>query len=100
MCGMDVATAAALLDIRYSASDAGGPEATLRAAKSAYRRLALRHHPDKNGGRRSAQLAFVKVGIAYKTIVESVRSANPDGWGDEDDGFIDEDDIEVRDDCR
>lgn len=90
---MDVSTAAALLDIRYPPVDGVGPESVLRAAKSAYRRLALRHHPDKNGGRRSAQLAFVKVGIAYRTVVDSVRGAHPGEFGD---GYIDEDDIEVR----
>lgn len=44
------------------------PEATLAQARSAYRRLALKHHPDRNPGDRRAARRFAKIALAYRQI--------------------------------
>ena len=94
---MDIATAAALLDIQYVTDEGvggNGPKKVLQAAKAAYRKLALKHHPDKNGGSRKSQIMFIKVGIAYKTIIEAIQ--NEKGLDENDDGvYVDEEDLEV-----
>ena len=92
---MDIATAAALLDIKYAGEGATDTKALLRSAKAAYRKLALKYHPDKNGGSRKAQIMFVKVGIAYKTIIEALQNESLGEFEEEGGLYVDEDDLEV-----
>lgn len=46
---------------------------TEAAAKSAFKRLALRHHPDKNHGSAEAHDAFKRVSEAYRTVCLALR---------------------------
>jgi hypothetical protein len=46
---------------------------TLCTVKSAYKALALKHHPDKNGGTRQSGELFKKMNTAYVTILNSPR---------------------------
>ena len=42
--------------------------ATVEDIKKAYKRLAIKHHPDKNGGDSKAEERFKLIGEAYKTL--------------------------------
>ncbi len=64
--------------------------ASLAQARAQYRRLALRHHPDRNPGDRSATERFRRILAAYRRIASGeVRAAertpppapNPDRYG-------------------
>ena len=59
-----------------------GEGATLEEASRAYRRLALRYHPDRFVGRpasevTAAQAAFVEVQLAYEEVHAIIRSGGP-----------------------
>lgn len=43
-------------------------DATLDEIKKAYRKLALRYHPDKNPGDKGAEARFVTINEAYDTL--------------------------------
>ena len=49
--------------------------ATPRAIHAAYRRLALAHHPDRNGGDPAAAERFKKVHAAYRVLSDRRRRA-------------------------
>ncbi|EED94489.1 predicted protein, partial [Thalassiosira pseudonana CCMP1335] len=53
------------------------------AIKKAYRKLALKLHPDKNSAPHSDE-AFKAVGLAYATLSDSQKRAIYDRYGDED----------------
>lgn len=49
--------------------------------KSAYRRLAMKHHPDRNPGDAAAESKFKKVQEAYDTLSDSEKRAAYDRFG-------------------
>lgn len=52
--------------------------ASTREVKSAYRRLARRHHPDVNGGSESAAREFAIISLAYRTLSDPQERAHYD----------------------
>ena len=49
--------------------------APTREVKSAYRRLARRHHPDVNGGSEQAAREFALISLAYRTLSDPQERA-------------------------
>ncbi len=49
--------------------------------KKAYRKLAVKHHPDKNPGDKSAEEKFKELGEAYEVLSESQKRAAYDQMG-------------------
>jgi len=54
------------------------PEASLRAIKKAYRRLARRHHPDLHQGNKQEEERFKEIGEAYRVLADPKRRADYD----------------------
>lgn len=52
--------------------------ATIEEIKKAYRRLALKWHPDKNGGSLDAAEMFRKIKAAYDCLVDPIKRAAED----------------------
>ena len=63
--------------------------ATEADAKKAYRKLALKWHPDKNGGDPAATKRFQQISTAYRRVTD------PDSFEDEDDELTEEDMMEM-----
>lgn len=55
------------------------PKATSREIKTAYRRLARKHHPDVNGGSESAAREFALLSVAYRTLSDPHERSHYDG---------------------
>jgi molecular chaperone DnaJ len=55
--------------------------ATQEEIKSAYRRLALRHHPDRNPGNRQAEERFKRISEAYRILGDSEKRQLFDLYG-------------------
>ena len=49
--------------------------------KSAYRKLAVKYHPDKNQGDKSAEDKFKEASEAYHILSNSERKQNYDNFG-------------------
>ena len=49
--------------------------------KKAYRKSALKHHPDKNKGNKSAEEKFKEASEAYHVLSDDTRKANYDRFG-------------------
>ena len=49
--------------------------------KSAYRKLAMQYHPDRNAGDKEAELRFKEVGEAYEVLKDDQRRAAYDRYG-------------------
>src|SRR3954447_14279656 len=49
--------------------------------KAAYRRLALRHHPDRNPGDKAAEERFKEVSLAYAVLSDEDRRSRFDRFG-------------------
>ena len=49
--------------------------------KKAYRKLALKHHPDKNKGDKSSEEKFKEASEAYHVLSDEKRKANYDQFG-------------------
>lgn len=58
-------------------------EATLDQIKSAYRKAALQHHPDRNPGDREAESRFKEAAEAYAVLADPTRRARYDRFGHE-----------------
>lgn len=50
--------------------------------KAAYRRLALRWHPDRNAGDRAAEERFKEVSVAYAVLGDEAKRAHYDRFGE------------------
>ena len=55
--------------------------ATPDQIKSAYRKLAVKHHPDKNKGDKAAEEKFKEASEAYHVLSNSERKQNYDNFG-------------------
>lgn len=60
--------------------------ASIDEIKKAYRRLAVKHHPDKNKGDPSAEDKFKKIVSAYDVLSNPDKKAHYDQFGTVDDG--------------
>lgn len=61
------------LGISKSASD--------KEIKSAYRKLAMKHHPDRNKGDKAAEVKFKEINEAYETLKDPQKKAAYDRYG-------------------
>lgn len=62
---------------RYYADLGLARGASLPEVCHAYRRLALRHHPDRNVGDPDAQRRFVRISRAYRVLADHLKSGVP-----------------------
>ena len=58
-----------------------GREADLSAIKKAYRKAAVRYHPDKNPGDQAAEEKFKEAAEAYAVLSDSEKRARYDRFG-------------------
>ncbi len=56
---------------------------TSDAIRTAYRKLARKHHPDVNPGNKKAEEAFKKISAAYEVLADDKKRAAYDEFGDE-----------------
>ena len=49
--------------------------------KKAYRRLAMKYHPDRNGGNKEAEDKFKQIGEAYAVLSDPQKRAAYDRYG-------------------
>ena len=58
-------------------------DATLDQIKSAYRKAALQHHPDRNGGDKNAEVRFKEAAEAYAVLSDPEKRSRYDRFGHE-----------------
>lgn len=58
-------------------------DATAEEIKKAYRRLAMKYHPDRNPGDETAKEKFEEVGAAYAALSDPQKRAAYDRFGKE-----------------
>ncbi len=63
-----------LLGVARNATDA--------EIKSAYRKLAMKHHPDRNPGNKEAEAQFRKINAAYEALSDSKKRSMYDRYGE------------------
>ena len=56
-------------------------EASDEEIKKAYRRLAMKYHPDRNNGDKAAEEKFKQVGEAYSVLGDAQKRAAYDRYG-------------------
>jgi DnaJ-class molecular chaperone len=55
--------------------------ATQKEVKTAYRKLARKHHPDVNPGDKNAETLFKEIGEAYSVLSDAEKRRKYDRWG-------------------
>jgi len=65
------------------------PDATEQQIKSAYKKLAKKHHPDLNGGDKTAEDKFKEISQAYTMLTQPAKDTPPHMDGNFDFGFHD-----------
>ena len=58
-----------------------GKNASPEELKSAYRKLAVKHHPDKNPGDKASEDKFKEAGEAYGVLSDKEKKQNYDNFG-------------------
>jgi curved DNA-binding protein CbpA len=66
------------LDRNYYSILGISPKATTQEVRTAYRRLAVKYHPDKNQGNVLAEEMFKQVNAAYQTLSNPIKRAQYD----------------------
>ncbi|MDR0880218.1 MAG: molecular chaperone DnaJ [Clostridioides sp.] len=56
-------------------------EATAQEIKKAYRKLAMKYHPDRNPGDKEAEEKFKEINEAYETLSDDTKRQNYDQFG-------------------
>ncbi|NOR45505.1 MAG: DnaJ domain-containing protein, partial [Candidatus Delongbacteria bacterium] len=49
--------------------------------KKAYKKLAVKHHPDKNDGNKASEEKFKEIGEAYSVLSDDNKKARYDQFG-------------------
>ena len=55
--------------------------ATADEIQKAYRKLSMKHHPDRNPGDKQADATYKEVQAAYEVLSDPQKKANFDRWG-------------------
>jgi molecular chaperone DnaJ len=58
-----------------------GKNASKEEIKSSYRKLAMKHHPDKNPGDAASEAKFKEASEAYQVLSDSQKKSNYDQFG-------------------